>query len=52
MWIEHEKQKKLPPFCWPASNWVAGLSPLKMRNSSLIGTCFEDVIVKFRLSMS
>ena len=46
------KAEKITSFCWPASNWAAGLSPLKMRNSSLIATCFEDVIVKFRLSMS
>jgi len=36
-WIGQAKQKKLPPFWCPISNWLAGLSPTKMRKLSFIG---------------
>ena len=35
---EQDVQKKFPPFCWPASNWPAGESPLKNLATSLIIT--------------
>ena len=36
--IEQDVQKKFLPFCWPASNWRAGESPLKNLATSLIIT--------------